>query len=81
MTEPDDVTKSDLDDAVVFARQRLDRAESAYRVGGKTLLLLRAKMVAEDELKALLAERRQFEADRDVSSIRRLDCRGCRGSR
>ena len=66
-------TKDELDDAVDFARDRLQRAEDAYLDGGRTLALLRARQVAEDEYRQIVAERHQFDDDRDVRVLYRAE--------
>jgi hypothetical protein len=73
--------RGELLDAVAFARDRLAAATEAYEQGGRTLELLRQKQVAEDELKGLVGEQRQYDDDRDVSALYRLDQRGRRTGR
>lgn len=64
----------DLEEAVRFARARLQQATEAYEMTWpRSLFLLRARMVAGDELRNLTAERKRFEDDRSVAALRQAD--------
>ena len=75
-------TRDDLADAVIFARRRLDRATEAYdATWPRSLVRLRAKQVAEDELRNLRAELREYDEARSIWAVMCADRRGPRGRR
>lgn len=64
----------DLEEAVRFARARLQQATEVFEsTWPRSLFLLRARMVATDELRNLMAERQRFEDDRSVEALRQAD--------
>lgn len=75
--EPDP-TVAELNEAVRFARARLSVATDEMQVRRGSLCALRAKMVAEDELRSVMAERRRYESQHDVQCLRQLDMSGAR---
>ncbi|MBE3072758.1 MAG: hypothetical protein IMZ67_07255 [Acidobacteria bacterium] len=73
-------TREDLADAVIFALRRLGRATEAYEaVWPRSLVLLRAKQVADDELRNLRAELQAYDEARSIQAVMRADRRGPRG--
>lgn len=73
-------TRNDLTDAVIFALRRLGRATDDYEATRpRSLVLLRAKQIAEDELRALRAELHEYDEDRSIQAVRRADAHGPRG--